>query len=58
MYLFFWHTEPLLDEAMDVPGPFRPVEGGGYTLEGRFNTGMAAIRGSLKLRHDALVKFL
>jgi len=42
---------------MDVPGPFRSVEGGSYTLEGRFKTGMATKRRSMKLSHDTLAKF-
>jgi len=43
---------------MDVSCPFWAVEGSGYALEGRFKTGVAAIRRSMKLIHDALTKVL
>jgi len=59
---FGWHIfvfltyGTLLDEKVDVSGPFRPIEGSGYALESGLDAEVATVRGSMELRHDTLAK--
>jgi len=58
MYFILLTCGALLDETVDISGPFQPIKRSSYALKSGFNAGMAADRGSVNFGHNSVVEVI